>query len=82
MSLKQVSSNRNGIHNYEYKMKQVFSQIERELSPENVKLITKYNQAMTNLSIAIATRQKHLRTLLNLTKFVGKNWSDVTETWA
>ncbi|MEX2192613.1 MAG: tyrosine-type recombinase/integrase [Nitrosarchaeum sp.] len=79
MSLKQVSSNRNGIHNYEYKMKQVFSQIERELSPENVKLITKYNQAMTNLSIAIATRQKHLRTLLNLTKFVGKNWSDVTK---
>lgn len=60
-------------------MKQVFSQIERELSPDNVKLITKYNQAMTNLSIAIATRQKHLRTLLNLTKFVGKNWSDVTK---
>ena len=60
-------------------MKQVFSQIQRELSPENIKLITKYNQAMTNLSIAIATRQKHLRTLLNLTKFVGKNWSDVTK---
>ena len=34
---------------------------------------------MTNLSIAIATKQKHLRTLLNLTKFVGKNWSDVTK---
>ena len=60
-------------------MKQVFRQIERELSPENIKLITKYNQTMTNLSIAIATRQKHLRTLLNLTRFVGKNWSDVTK---
>lgn len=60
-------------------MKQVQGQIQRELSPENVKLIRKYDQTMTNLSIAIATRQKHLRTLLNLTRFLGKNWTDATK---
>jgi integrase len=60
-------------------MKQVLDQIERELSSENIQLIKKYDQTMTNLSIAIATRQKHLRTLLNLTRFLGKDWTKVTK---
>ena len=58
-------------------MNQINNQIERELSSENVSLIKRYDREMVSQSIAIATRQKHLRTLLTLSRLLNKNWEDV-----
>ncbi|NIU01952.1 MAG: hypothetical protein GWN01_13880, partial [Nitrosopumilaceae archaeon] len=77
MSLKTVK--KNAIHNYESLMNSAKRQIERELSQRNVKLIFEYDKVMVRQSIAIATRQKHMRTLLGLTRFLKKDWKDVTK---
>ena len=60
-------------------MKQVNDQITRELSPENAELIKKYDREMVSQSMAIATRQKHLRTLLTLSRLLNKKWLDVSK---
>jgi len=58
-------------------MNQINNQIERELSSENVSLIKRYDREMVSQSMAVATRQKHLRTLLTLSRLLNKNWEDV-----
>ncbi len=58
-------------------MNGVKRQIQIELSAENVELISQYDMEMVRQSIAIATRQKHLKTLLSLSRLLQKNWSDV-----
>lgn len=75
MSLKTLK--RKGIHDYDSIMKGVERQIQNELSVENVELISKYDMEMVRQSIAIATRQKHLRTLLGLTRILRKDWKSV-----
>ena len=75
MSLKTLK--KKGIHDYESIMKGVKRQIKNELSAENVELIAQYDMEMVRQSIAIATRQKHLRTLLGLSRLLRKNWKSV-----
>ena len=58
-------------------MKQIIDQIERELSSENVSLITRYDREMVSQSMATATRQKHLRTLFTLSRLLNKDWNAV-----
>jgi len=53
--------------------------IQTELSENNVELISQYDMEMVRQSIAIATRQKHLRTLLGLSRLYKKDWKDVTK---
>lgn len=77
MSLKTLK--KNGIHDYDSIMKGVKRQIKNELSAKNVKLISQYDMEMVRQSIAIATRQKHLRTLLGLSRLLRKDWKDVTK---
>lgn len=55
-------------------MRQINDQIERELSSENTTLIKRYDREMVSQSMATATRQKHLRTLLTLSRLLNKNW--------
>lgn len=68
---------RKGIHDYDSIMKGVERQIRIELSPENIELISQYDMEMIRQSIAIATRQKHLKTLLSLSRLLQKSWKDV-----
>ena len=75
MSLKTLK--RKGIHDYDSIMKGVERQIRNELSAENVELISRYDMEMVRQSIAIATRQKHLKTLLSLSRMLQKDWKDV-----
>jgi len=77
LSTRHESKYRIDIHNYKSRMNQINNQIQRELSFENVSLIKRYDREMVSQSIAIATRQKHLRTLLTLSRLVNKNWVDV-----
>ncbi|MCH8916179.1 MAG: hypothetical protein IIA82_10125 [Thaumarchaeota archaeon] len=58
-------------------MKGVKKRIQEELSAENVELIAQYDMEMVRQSIAIATRQKHLRTLLGLSRLLRKNWKSI-----
>jgi integrase/recombinase XerD len=77
MSLKTVK--KKGIHDYESRTKWVKRQIESELSKANVELITQYEMEMVRQSISIATRQKHLRTLLGLSRILQKDWKEITK---
>jgi integrase len=58
-------------------MEGVKKRIRSEMSAENVELIAQYDMEMVRQSIAVATRQKHLRTLLGLTRMLRKDWKDV-----
>lgn len=60
-------------------MSQINNQITRELSSENVSLIKRYDREMVSQSMATATRQKHLRTLLTLSRLLNKDWKYVTK---
>jgi integrase/ribosomal protein L40E len=75
MSLKTLK--KKGIHNYDTIMEGVKKRIRSEMSAENVELIAQYDMEMVRQSIAVATRQKHLRTLLGLTRMLRKDWKDV-----
>ncbi len=58
-------------------MKGINRQLRIELSPANVELISQYDMEMVRQSIAIATRQKHLRTLLGLSRLYKKDWKEI-----
>lgn len=58
-------------------MNGIKKQMKVELSESNVKLISQYDMEMVRQSIAIATKQKHLRTLLGLTRILRKDWKSV-----
>jgi len=60
-------------------IKGVAKMIQPELSENNVELISQYDMEMVRQSIAIATRQKHLRTLLGLSRILQKDWKSVTK---
>lgn len=77
MSLKVIK--KKGIHDYETRTKLVKKQIQNELSENNVELISQYEMEMVCQSIAIATRQKHLRTLLGLSRILQKDWKEITK---
>ena len=68
-----------GIHDYESIMKGINRQLQIELSPANVELISQYDMEMVRQSIAIATRQKHLRTLLGLSRLYKKDWKEISK---
>ena len=59
-------------------MENVHNLIKRELSEKNANVIYKYDIEMVRQSIALATRQKHLRTLLNLSRLLNKDWEDIS----
>ena len=60
-------------------IKGVEKMIQTELPENNVELISQYDMEMVRQSIAIATRQKHLRTLLGLSRILQKDWKNVTK---
>lgn len=66
------------IHNYDQRILSCLRRIEKDLSEENVSLIQKYHRAMKLETIAKATQLKHLEVMLNLTRFLKKDWKDTT----
>ena len=76
MSLKLVKNKKRSIYDYDDRIKRTFNLIEKELSQNNVELIKKYDRLMILESLAKATRHKHLQTLLNLSRFLAKDWVD------
>lgn len=79
MTQQLVSSKKFGIYNYDERLKNTFRLIEKDLSKETSDLIRQYVNAMIAESMAKATIHKHAQTLLNLSRFLGKGWKDVTK---
>ena len=67
------------IHNYDSFIKAIIRHITTEFSSANSELILKYDKVMVRESLAKATRRKHLEMLLSLTRFLKKDWQDVTK---
>jgi hypothetical protein len=65
------------IYDYDDRIKRTWNLIRKELSKENQELIERYDNEMIALAKAKATRHKHLQTILNLCRYVGKNWDQV-----
>lgn len=72
-------SQSSSIYDYDQSIARTYRLIQNELSRENQDLIEKYDKSMIAESLAKATRHKHLQVILNLTRFLGKDWSDVTK---
>ena len=66
--------NKSSIYDYDNRIVRTYALIEKELSPDNVKLIRKYDESMITQSLAKPTRHKHLQIILNLTRRLNKNW--------
>lgn len=67
------------IYDYDDRIERTYKIIEAESSKENLDLIKKYDRSMISESLAKATRHKHLQVILNLTRFLGKDWKDATK---
>ncbi|MGQ0795427.1 MAG: tyrosine-type recombinase/integrase, partial [Nitrosopumilaceae archaeon] len=78
MRQKLGNSQSNSIYDYDARIFRTQILIQKDLSKENADLINKYDQSMIIESLAKATRLKHLQILLNLTRFLNKNWKDAT----
>jgi len=63
-------------HDYDDRIDRTYKIIAKELSLENAELIKKYDRSMMTESLAKATRHKHLQVILNLTRFLGKDWKE------
>lgn len=78
MSVKLAKFKTRSIYDYDDRIKRTLNLIETELSQNNAELIKKYDRLMILESLAKATRHKHLQTLLNLSRFLAKDWIDAT----
>ncbi len=78
MSVKLAKSKTRSIYDYDNRIKRTFNLIQKELSQNNIELIKKYDRLMILEGHAKATRHKHLHTLLNLSRFLNKDWIDAT----
>lgn len=78
MSQKTSNVKRSSVYDYDVLTDGIFRLIRKDTSIENSTLIEKYDRMMVSLSMAKATRLLHLRTLLSLSRMLGKNWHDIT----
>lgn len=66
------------IHDFDRRITSVFKRLNKELSPENMLLVNRYYNAMIIDTAGKAVQEKHLQTILSLSRMVGKNWQEVT----
>ncbi|HZS73616.1 MAG TPA: tyrosine-type recombinase/integrase [Candidatus Nitrosotalea sp.] len=67
------------IHDFDKRLKSVFKRLNSELSPENMLLVNRYYNAMIIDTAGKAVQEKHLQTILSLSRMYGGNWQDVTK---
>jgi len=66
------------VHDYDSKIAADHKLAERKLSKYNFSLFQDYDEELIRQSFAKATRHKSLATIINLSEFHGKDWSDIT----
>ena len=67
---------KSSIYDYDDRISRTWNLIKKELSKNNQDIIERYDNLMITSSMAKATRHKHLQTILNLTRFLGKDWEE------
>src|SRR5438445_9024761 len=73
------TSTKNTIYQYDKSFDQVYKATQRDLSSDNFLLLQKYDHEMVNQSLSKATRLKHLKVVLSLSRMIKKDWKDVTK---
>jgi hypothetical protein len=68
-------SQKQGIYDYDVRIQRTYKLIRSELSESTQQLIEKYDKVMISESLAKATRHKNLQIVLNLTRFLNKDWN-------
>ncbi len=66
------------VHQYDTQLRRTHINCKKKMGLLNYKLVADYDAELVRQAFAKATRLKHLKTINNLTEFVGKNWKDVT----
>lgn len=66
------------IYDYDDRIRRTNNLIKRDLSNENQDLLKKYDTAMITQGLGKAARLKNLQIVLNLSRFLRKNWKDAT----
>ena len=67
------------IYDHDHQIAKTWDLIHKELSPENIAVIERYDIAMVGSALAKATRHKHLKMMLGLSRLLGKNWDDTNK---
>jgi len=67
------------IYDHENLIQNVFKLIQKEVLENNFQLIQKYDRGMVNSSLAKATRHKHLKMILSLSRLLKKDWITITK---
>ena len=70
---------KNSICQYDKSFDQVYKAMQRDFSPDNFLLLQKYDHDMVNQSLSKATRLKHLKVVLSLSRMIKKDWKDATK---
>lgn len=66
------------IHDFDRRIIGVLRRLNNELSPENMLLVNRYHNAMIIDTAGKAVQEKHLQTILSLSRMLKKNWQNVT----
>jgi len=72
-------SNSFSIYDYDERIRRTYNLIKRDLSKQNQELIRNYDTAMISQGLGKAARLKNLQIVLNLSRFLRKDWKDATK---
>ena len=67
------------IHDMDKRIQRKLRHVQNELSPDNVKLIENYLNAIKLDACGKVVQDKHLQCILKMTPVLGKNWRDATK---
>ena len=67
------------VHDYDYQIERTTILLKRDVSSENFELVKKYDIEMVKAALGKATRHKHLKMILSLTRLLDKNWQEITK---
>lgn len=70
---------KSSIYDYDDRLSRTYGLIKRDLSKENQDILSKYDKTMISQGLAKPTRLKNLQIVLNLTRFLKKEWGDATK---
>lgn len=73
------ASTKSSIYDYDARISRTLVLIQNEVSQKNQEIIQKYDDLMLCASMAKATRHKHMQTILNLTRYLNKDWDVATK---
>ncbi|MGI0047764.1 MAG: tyrosine-type recombinase/integrase [Nitrosotalea sp.] len=77
--MKQQTSNKTkaDIHNFDRRLASAFTRLKAELSLENMQFVSRYYNAIIIDGAGKAVQEKHLQSILVMSRMYQKNWADI-----